>query len=236
MAQQLSVQSWPARFQLLPKAELHLHLEGTMEPATVVALAQRYGDLVTADAVAARYATRDFAAFIEAYKWVTSYLRVPADYALVARARLAEQLLAQNVVYAEVTLFDRRDALAQARRRRQLPRHPRSRRAVRGPRAAHAVDLRRRAPVRCRRRPWRSRAAPWTCDGEGVIAYGIGGDELAVPAAEFRPVYEFVGRPRPASPGSCRRNRRPGIGPRCRRIARRRTHRPRHRRGCATRS
>src|SRR5207248_1879236 len=45
----------------------------------------------------------DFAAFIEAYKWVTSYLRDPADYALVA-ARLAEQLLARNVVYAEVTL------------------------------------------------------------------------------------------------------------------------------------
>src|SRR5271154_5252611 len=87
----------------LPKAELHLHMEGSMEPATVVDLAAHYGDSIEAAQVAARYATPDFDAFIQAYLWATSYLRAPQDYALVAR-RLAEQLLAQNVVYAEVTL------------------------------------------------------------------------------------------------------------------------------------
>jgi hypothetical protein len=99
----LSRDSWPARFQALPKAELHVHLEGTMEPATVVALSKNHGDALDESSVAARYATRDFVAFIEAYKWVTSYLRAPADYALVAR-RMCEQMLAQNVIYAEVTL------------------------------------------------------------------------------------------------------------------------------------
>src|ERR1700756_4771117 len=98
-----SSDSWAARFAALPKAELHVHLEGTMEPATVVALAKKYGDALDERSVAARYATRDFSAFIEAYKWVTSYLRVPADYALAAR-RMCEQMLAQNVIYAEVTL------------------------------------------------------------------------------------------------------------------------------------
>ena len=88
---------------LLPKAELHLHMEGAIEPPTAVALAARYGDTISEPEVTARYATRDFAAFIEAYKWVTSYLRAPADYALVATA-MANRLLAQNVAYAEVTL------------------------------------------------------------------------------------------------------------------------------------
>src|SRR5438445_12452119 len=86
----LSSDSWAARFQALPKAELHVHLEGTLEPATVVALAKIYGDALPESAVTARYATRDFSAFIEAYKWVTSYLRAPRDYALAAR-RLCEQ-------------------------------------------------------------------------------------------------------------------------------------------------
>jgi len=190
MAQQLSVQSWSARFRLLPKAELHLHLEGTMEPATVVALAGKYGDLLTEGAVAARYAARDFTAFIEAYKWVTSYLRAPADYALVAR-RMCEQLLAQNVVYAEITLsvgvmlLRKQDVAANfaAICEAAAPYQHGGLRlqwifdAVRqfGPAAARdvarcAVDLR----------------------GAGVIAFGMGGDELALPATQFRDVYEYA--------------------------------------------
>ena len=174
----------------MPKAELHLHLEGSIAPATVAALAARHGNIVSPADVASRYATPDFAAFIEAYKWVTSYLRVPADYALIVRD-LAEQLLAQNVVYAEVTLsigvmiLRRQDVEANFRAIRDAASAFEARGlrmqwifdAVRqfgaGP-AMHvarcAVDLR----------------------GEGVIAYGLGGDELAVPTADFRPVYEFV--------------------------------------------
>jgi adenosine deaminase len=72
-------------------------------------------------AVAARYATRDFAAFIEAYKWVTSYLRAPADYALVG-SHLAKQWIAQNVVYAEGTLDWR--MLLRKQMCRQFSRHP----------------------------------------------------------------------------------------------------------------
>src|ERR1700680_5194864 len=77
-----SADSWAAGFAALPKAELHVHLEGTMERATVVALAKKYGDTLDEGTVAARYGTRGFTAFIEAYKWVTSYLRARADYAL----------------------------------------------------------------------------------------------------------------------------------------------------------
>jgi adenosine deaminase len=179
-----------ARVAALPKAELHLHLEGTIEPSTMVQLAARYRDTIEAGDVAARYATRDFAAFIEAYKWVTSYLRAPDDYALVAR-EMAERLLAQNVVYAEVTLsvgvmlLRKQDVAANFRAIRETARsfEPRGLRlqwifdCVRQFGPAPAMEVARIA-VGLR--------------GDGVIAYGIGGDELAVPAAEFRGVFDFA--------------------------------------------
>src|SRR5216684_9075295 len=87
----------------LPKAELHLHLEGSIQPATVCALTARHGVVMTEEEVRQHYAYRDFPEFIEAFKWVTLFLREPQDYALIARD-LAEHLLTQCVVYTEVTL------------------------------------------------------------------------------------------------------------------------------------
>src|SRR5256886_4246487 len=91
------------RIASLPKAELHLHLEGSLQPATVCALTARHGVKMTEEEVRRRYAYRDFPEFIEAFKWVTSFLRAPQDYALIARD-LAEHLLTQRVIYTEVTL------------------------------------------------------------------------------------------------------------------------------------
>src|SRR5712691_6454575 len=91
------------RIASLPKAELHLHLEGSIQPATVCALTARHGIVMTEEEVRRRYAYRDFPEFIEAFKWVTSFLRDPQDYALIARD-LAEHLLTQSVIYSEVTL------------------------------------------------------------------------------------------------------------------------------------
>src|SRR5258708_20323708 len=91
------------RIASLPKAELNLHLEGSLQPATVCALTARHGVLMTEEEVRHRYAYRDFPEFIEAFKWVTSFLREPQDYALIARD-LGEHLLTQKVIYTEVTL------------------------------------------------------------------------------------------------------------------------------------
>ena len=68
-----------------PKAELHLHLEGSVEPATASALARRHGVVVTEDEVRRFCDYKDFLGFLEAFKWVTSYLRDPEDYALITR-------------------------------------------------------------------------------------------------------------------------------------------------------
>jgi adenosine deaminase len=59
----------------LPKAELHLHLEGSIAPPTAVALAARHGVAVSIEDVVTRYSYRDFLGFLEAFKWVTSFVR-----------------------------------------------------------------------------------------------------------------------------------------------------------------
>ena len=183
-----SLSQWIAS---LPQAELHLHLEGSIEPATLCALTMRHGLAMTEEEMRRRYAYRDFAEFIEVFKWVTSFLREPQDYACVVRD-LAEHLLAQNVVYAEVTLSvgvmllrnQQPEANFEALLRAAEPFERRGLRlqwvfdAVRqfGPQAAMAVVK-----------------AAGSCHSKAVVAFGIGGDELSVPTAEFRAVYERAG-------------------------------------------
>ncbi len=66
-----------AEFISLPKTELHVHLEGSLQPETVCTLAEKYGIPASREEVVQRYAYRDFAEFIETFKWVSSLLREP---------------------------------------------------------------------------------------------------------------------------------------------------------------
>src|SRR5258708_3898262 len=93
----------PESVASLPKAELHLHLEGSIQPSTVCALTARHGVMVTEQEVERRYAYQNFAEFLETFKWVTSFLRDPQDYALITHD-LAEYLVSQRVIYTEVTI------------------------------------------------------------------------------------------------------------------------------------
>jgi aminodeoxyfutalosine deaminase len=86
----------------LPKAELHLHLEGAVLPATLVELSARHDErTMTLREAEALYQFTDFTGFIEAFKAVTRRLRDPEDYELAAW-RMMERLAAQGVVHAEV--------------------------------------------------------------------------------------------------------------------------------------
>jgi aminodeoxyfutalosine deaminase len=89
-----------ARFRQWPKAELHVHLEGSIEPAT---LKEIDPSLTTAAIEASMPAECTFDAFIESYKWVSRRMTQPEHYALAAR-HLLERLAEQNVTYAEITL------------------------------------------------------------------------------------------------------------------------------------
>lgn len=86
----------------LPKAELHLHLEGSIEPPTLVELMQHHGNngASTADAEQI-YNYADFAGFLTAFKNVTEHLRTPEDYELITY-RLMERLKSENVLHAEI--------------------------------------------------------------------------------------------------------------------------------------
>src|ERR1700731_71556 len=86
----------------VPKAELHLHLEGSVEPPTLLELRQRHGmDGASLAEVEQLYNYKDFAGFLSAFKDVTGHLRTPEDYELITY-RLMERLKAQNVLHAEV--------------------------------------------------------------------------------------------------------------------------------------
>src|SRR5271165_4056707 len=88
----------------LPKAELHLHLEGSIEPATLLELRQRHGmDGASLAEVEALYNYSDFAGFLTAFKDVTGHLRSPDDYELITY-RLMERLKSQNILHIEVTV------------------------------------------------------------------------------------------------------------------------------------
>jgi aminodeoxyfutalosine deaminase len=177
-----------AVFTALPKAELHVHLEGSIAPSTVVELAARHGVTLTPEEIAPRYAPGTFDQFIENFIWITSFLRGPEDYALIAR-RFAESLQRQNVLYAEVTL-----SIGVMFRRNQDP-------------AANFAALRDAAAkvpgVKLKYiwdavRQWGAAPAMEVARlavalrSPDIIAYGIGGDELGLPTIDLRPIYDFV--------------------------------------------
>jgi adenosine deaminase/aminodeoxyfutalosine deaminase len=91
----------------LPKAELHLHLEGTVTPETLVALSERHAaenpetPLLTLDEARSLYRYTDFTGFLLAFKAISARLIDAADYEFITW-RMAEQLAAQGVVHAEV--------------------------------------------------------------------------------------------------------------------------------------
>jgi aminodeoxyfutalosine deaminase len=86
----------------LPKAELHLHLEGTITPETLVELSRRHdAEPLTFAQAEALYQYTDFTGFLMAFKAVSERLRTPEDYELITY-KMAEQLAHQGIVHAEV--------------------------------------------------------------------------------------------------------------------------------------
>jgi adenosine deaminase/aminodeoxyfutalosine deaminase len=85
----------------LPKAELHLHLEGAIEPETVVELARNHKQQLDPEEVRDLYRYADFTGFLLCFREITKYLEAPEDYELVTY-RLMQRLAAENVKHTEV--------------------------------------------------------------------------------------------------------------------------------------
>jgi len=162
------------------KSELHVHLEGSIEQATLLEI----DPALTLEEIREATSYTDFAGFIQSYVWVNRKLRGPADYALSAR-RLFETLVAQDVTYAEVILsagvilWKKQDlaaifdALAEEAARSPIP-------------IRWILDA---------TRQWGALAARPVFDfaaermKDGVVGIGIGGIEAEGPALWFKDLY-----------------------------------------------
>jgi aminodeoxyfutalosine deaminase len=167
----------------LAKAELHLHLEGSVTPD----LMQELAPALSAEEIRSRFGFGTFTGFLECYKWVVEHLQCPEDYALVAR-RLLASLERQNVRYAEITIsagvilwkkqefapiydaLQREAAASSVAVRWNLD-------AVRHFGVEHAMQV--------------AELAVELVD-KGVVSFGIGGDEVRGPADWFTEVYQFA--------------------------------------------
>lgn len=176
----------------LPKAELHLHLEGCVSPETIAELSRRPGcDALTLQQARSLYSYTSFQGFLQAFKAVTDRLRTADDYELITY-RMLSSLARQGVAHAEVNVsvgvvhywrrspFERLfEGMERGRMRAEKDfgitlywifdavRHF-------GPEPAAAVF---REAARLRR------------TSPSVVGVGIGGDERRGPAALFRDLY-----------------------------------------------
>jgi aminodeoxyfutalosine deaminase len=170
-------------FQAVPKAELHLHLEGSADPETMQILAPE----LSPDEIQAMYHFTGFAGFLQTFKGVVERLRTPADYALVAK-RMVECLKAQNVRYAEV-IFSAGVVLWKQQEVAPIFAAVREAVAGSGVQVYWIFDaIRHFGPEHVER----VAEVAVAMAGEDVIGFGIGGDELRGPAEWFREIYAFA--------------------------------------------
>jgi aminodeoxyfutalosine deaminase len=171
----------------MPKVELHVHLEGSMPPHTLLRLARRHGvDLpaTTEQGLREWFRFRDFEHFVQIYVTMSGVLRQPEDFQLLVDDFAAEQAR-QNVFYSEAhftigthlklgqSASELRDAMAEA-----------------------LVDAERRHGVRVRLIPdvvrnvpykWADLTLEWALEMKerGVVALGLSGFEATHPSDPF---------------------------------------------------
>lgn len=180
-----------------PKAELHVHLEGAIRPATLLTLARRNGVRLPADdeaGVRAWFNYRDFSHFVEIYVTITRCLRTREDYALIAY-EFGVEMARQHVYYAEVTFSP------STHQHLGVPHDVYFEGISRGRARAHQEfgvqinwifdlvrgisdqnDLRRRADY--------TLGVALDCMADGVVALGLGGAEAVGPPEPFAPWFE----------------------------------------------
>jgi adenosine deaminase len=178
-----------------PKAHLHVHLEGSILPETLLTLARRNGVALPADSaegLRAWFTFRDFDHFIEIYLTITRCLRSVEDYELIAYEFGAE-MARQHIRYAEVTFspsthealgvpFDMQFAgLTRGRERA---------RAEFGVEMAWIFDIVRNIAQE-RRAQWAEYTLARAIEGmgDGVVALGLGGAEAPSPPEPFAPYF-----------------------------------------------
>jgi aminodeoxyfutalosine deaminase len=177
----------------LPKAELHLHLEGTIKPETLLELSRRHDKVpLTPDGARALYQYENFLGFLMSFKAVTERLREPNDYELITY-NMIRDLSAQGVVHAEVYVsfgiiyYWKKtevepfvEAIERGRERGEKDF---------GTSVLWIVDAVRHFGVEEGARVFR-KAAELKARYPSIVGIGIGGDEARGPADQFRDLYK----------------------------------------------
>lgn len=176
----------------LPKAELHLHLEGSITPATLAELSKRHDARpLTAEQAREVYRYHDFPSFLMSFKAVTERLLTAADYETITYAMLRD-LAAQGVRHAEAYIsvgilyhfarLDVDEVTAAIERGRE-----RGERDF-GVSLLWIIDAVRHFGIEECTRVFQ-KAATLRQQYPSVVGIGIGGDEARGPAQEFREIY-----------------------------------------------
>jgi adenine deaminase len=174
----------------LPKAELHMHLEGSLEPETLIALAQRKGvalPYADADALRRAYAFDNLQSFLDLYYLGLTVLQTGADFYQMTEAYLS-RAARENVRHAEVFIAP------QAHLRRGIAIEPvienilaafedaRARHGITGgviPVIQRQFDEDDALAMIAALKPWRDR----------LLGLGMGGPELGHPPSKFRKAF-----------------------------------------------
>jgi adenosine deaminase len=172
----------------MPKVELHVHLEGALQPETLLTLARQNRVALPADTVAGLrswYTFTNFAHFVEIYLAVSACIRTVDDIELIAREFLIGQA-AQGIRYSEITYtafthyhfkgLAFRDQLAALNRARAWAA------AELGVTCGWVIDIARSISAEDG-----LLIADWAIDGmaDGVVALGLGGPEIGNPPEKF---------------------------------------------------
>jgi adenosine deaminase len=181
----------------MPKVELHVHLEGSVRPQTLLKLAGRHQvppPAATMEGLQKWYTFRDFGHFVEIYLAISGCLRTADDIELIAREFLEGQA-EQNIVYSEVTFTPYNQFLANRLGfQEQLAAVNRARawgEKELGVRMGIIVDIPRSVT------PAEGEIiADWVIEGygTGVIALGLGGPERGNPPEKFQTAFDRARR------------------------------------------
>ncbi len=182
--------------QAMPKVELHVHLEGSIRPETLLQLAKRHHVALPAESIddlKAWYIFRDFPHFAEVYQTLSQCIRTTDDIAFITREFLVGQA-EQNIRHSEATFtalthyrnyglaFDQQlAAINRAREWGERELNTSLRVVLDIPREfAQPEEALQLVQWLASRRP------------EGVAALGLGGYEVGFPPEKYQAAFEFA--------------------------------------------
>lgn len=179
----------------MPKVELHVHLEGSIRPDTILKLSERHGVPLptnTLEGMKEWYRFRNFTHFVEIYVAVSKCIKTPDDIELIAREFIDGQA-AQNVLHSEATF-----SATTLEMHNKIPwadQHAALKRAIAYGRDTHGItvnfvlDIVRGDPAERG-----LELAGWAVDafGDGVCALGLSGIEGICEASRYASAFALA--------------------------------------------